>query len=102
MNSLKSNLPKSIEVDAKYVAEYHQILDQLQNSSGSDLSGFRIPANELQAAVSGGNYLTGQIDCSGREVCERAYLMMKIDGVLGFFNLKMSAKRPDIGFSPVT
>jgi len=95
---MKDNLPKTMEVDQKYVAEYHGILDDLEAATGTDLRKFRIPQGEIHPQVSGGNYITGETHYSGRQVCERAYLVMKVDGVLGFFSIKLSPKKKEFGF----
>jgi hypothetical protein len=97
---MKDNLPENFEVDQKYVEEYHQILDLLQSASGSDLENFRVPASEIHPEVSGGNFITGQVTYSDRQVCERSYLMMKVDGVLGFFTIKTASKSKEFGFKP--
>lgn len=98
LNSMKENLPKRFEADSKYIEEYHQILDLLQTASGNDLKSFRIPANEIHPETTGGNSITGEVYYSGRQVCERIYLMMKIDGVLGFFTIINAPKRKEFGF----
>ena len=102
LQAMKDNLPKNYEVDQKYVQEFHQILDTLQAASGSDLKNFRVPQNEIHPQVSGGNYITGEVHYSGKQVCERNYLAMKIDGDLGFFTIKTApaAKKKEFGFKP--
>ena len=96
LKSMQDNLPKHFEVDRKYVAEYHAILDLLQTASGSNLSGFRVPDTDIHDEVSGGNTITGKTYYSGRRVVQRSDLMMKVDGVLGFFTIKT------VGFNPRT
>jgi hypothetical protein len=98
LKSLKENLPQAFEADSKYIEEYHQILDLLHNVSGSDLTSFKVPANMIYPQTSGGNYITGEVHYSGRKVCERSYLMMKIDGMLGFFSIVTAPKRKEFGF----
>lgn len=98
LKSLKENLPQTFEADSKYIEEYHQILDLLQKASGSDLSSFRVPADTIYPQTSGGNYITGEVHYSGRKVCERSFLMMKIDGMLGFFSIVTAPKRKEFGF----
>lgn len=100
LKSMKDNLPKTLEVENKYVAEYHQIIDLLESASGSDLKAFRVPQSEIHPETSGGNYITGEVHYSGRQVCERNYVMMKIDGVLGFFTIKAAPKAKEFGFKP--
>ena len=96
--SMKDNLPTTFEVDQKYVAEYDQILDGLQAASGSNLNNFRVPASEIHAETAGGNVITGEVYYSGRLVCETRYLKMKVDAVLGFFTIKASPKKKEVGF----
>jgi hypothetical protein len=100
LKSLKENLPKTFEVDQKYVAEYHQILDLLEKASGGDLKAFHLAQSEIHPETSGGNYITGETHYSGRHVCERTFLAMKVDGVLGFFEIKTSPKKKEFGFKP--
>jgi hypothetical protein len=98
LKSLKANLPDRIHADQTYVEEFHSIVDILQNESGHDLSAFRVPATQMQRESSGGNYITGEVFYTGRLVCTRSYLMMRIDGVLGFFTLVSS--KETVGFIP--
>lgn len=98
LKSMKDNLPKTFELDEKYVVEYHQILDTLQSVSGSDLRNFRVPESEIHPEVSGGNMITGTVDYSGRQVCETNYLRMKVDAVFGFFTIRTSSKKKEVGF----
>ncbi len=102
LKAMKDNLPDNYEVDQKYLDEYHQILDLLQTASGSDLKAFRVQASEIHRETTGGNYISGEVYYSDRLVCERAYLAMKIDGVLGFFTIKTAPKRKEFGFNSGT
>jgi|ERR1700739_4456063 hypothetical protein len=97
LKSLKANLPDRFHADQTYVEEFHSILDILQQESGTSLSAFRVPANEMQRESSGGNSITGETYYTGRMVCHRTYLMMRIDGVLGFFTI--SSPETAIGFT---
>ena len=99
LKALKSNLPERSSVELKYVEEFHSILRLLTHTSGLDLSNFRVPDSELKPIVTGGNYITGTVDYSEDSYCQRAFLMMKIDGVLTFFEIQSSQPKPKIGFS---
>ncbi len=98
LKAMKDNLPKSYEVDRKYIVEFHQILDLLQSASGSDLKNFRISDSEIHPQVSGGNYITGETHYSGLQVCDRNYFAMKVDAVLGYFTIKTASKPKEFGF----
>ena len=88
--ALKDNLPQVFQADGTYVDEFHSILDTLQRESEQDLSAFRVPASEMMKQSSGGNDISGKVYYTGRKECLRAFLMMRIDGVLGFFALSDS------------
>ena len=100
LKALKSNLPDHVNVEVKYVEEFHSILCLLTQTSGLDLGNFRIPDSELKPQVTSWNYRTGTVDYSDDNYCQRAFLMMKIDGVLTFLEIPSSQPKPKIGFSP--
>jgi hypothetical protein len=70
----------------------------LQKESGHDLTAFRVPAGEMTKESTSSNTMTGEVNYTGRMECLRAYLMMRIDGVLGFFTL--SSSKTAMGFTP--
>ena len=89
--ALKDNLPQVFQADGTYVDEFHCVLDILQRESEQDdLSAFRVPASEMMKQSSGGDDISGKVYYTGRKMCRRAFLMMRIDGVLGFFALSDS------------
>jgi hypothetical protein len=119
LNSLKSNLPGGVTVEEKYVDEFDAILDLLEQSSGDDLSRFRVPASELKRRVTssnpyggtGGGWRSRRANAERATIpapepkdptddmyCDRSFLMMKIDGLLGLFALRMSGEDSRIGF----
>lgn len=81
LSSMKNNLPSNYEIDAKYVMQFHRIVDTLQET-GIDLTNFRVPASDLHPETTGGNYLSGETYYSGRTVTLRSDLILKIDAVL--------------------
>src|SRR3984893_17754216 len=87
--ALKDNLPQGFQADGMYVDEFHSILDILHRESEQDLSAFRVPAREMMKESSGDD-ISGKVYYTGRKMCRRAFLMMRIDGVLGFFALSDS------------
>ncbi len=72
--ALKTNLPRSIDVDKKFITEFSEILDLLESASGGSLNGFRVSEPD----------------------CTRSYLMMKVDAVRSFFTI--GQQKEDIGF----
>jgi hypothetical protein len=86
LTALKNNLPKHL-VSRKYADEFNSILAELEKSSGEDLNEFKIPASEIQPRVTSFNMISGQKTYSFDSYCEREFLLMKIDGVLGYFTL---------------
>ena len=100
LKALRANLPDHDEVEPKYARELHEIIALLEADSGSDLGSFRVPASEIRPIIVGGNAITGHVDYSEEPYVERAYLLMKIDGVIGLFEILGSQERTRIGFYP--
>lgn len=98
LNSLKQNLPTTFEVERRWVDDFHSILDAVEKTTGADTYAFRVPPDELHPEVSGGNYLEGTTDYSGRTVIERSRFVQKVDAVLGYFQFTQSEPKKDIGF----
>lgn len=101
LGALKDNLPRSI--DEKYVHEFHQVLDLLEQHSGASLGAFRIPSEQVCREVAGSVMYTGETFYTDERYCDRNYFTMKIDGVIRMFSLLLDSgergKSP-IGFSP--
>ena len=100
LTALKSNLPDISIVGENYVREFHSILDLLAESTGYELARFGVPSSEVQPTIVSGNYRTGETTYSEAKYCERSFLMMKIDAVLGFFKIVSAHPKPGIGFKP--
>jgi len=98
LKALKANLPGQYQVHEKYVQEFHSILDRLAEISGFNLNNFRVASSEVGPVETGGNSMTGEVYYSEDNRCERSVLMMKIDGVLTFFEIGLSSKKSEIGF----
>ncbi len=108
LRGLKGNLPgrpKSGDIlPVKFVDEFHLILDGLSEVSGLDLTNFRVPNTDIRrprASVSA-HYDVRRKEEKEELVCERAFLSMKIDAVLEFFEIRsaLSQKSQKIGFNP--
>lgn len=90
LTALKGNIPDKHEVPQKYADEFNSILIGLEKISGETLGDFVIPDNEItpRIRIMG----IGRTIYSDDKYCDKEYLLMKIDGVLGFFTL---ALQPD-------
>lgn len=99
LTALKNNLPKW-PIPKKYGDEFNLILDELGRISGENLGEFKLPASEIKPRVTSSNYLTGQVTYSSESFCDKDFLLMKIDGVLGYFTLSLQPTKTvnQIGF----
>ena len=86
LTALKNNLPKN-SVERKYADEFNSILVELKQNSGEELDEFKISASEIQPKVMSFNRISGQKTYSSKSYCDREFLLMKIDGILGYFTL---------------
>lgn len=89
LNALKVNLPQGKWASELYVRDYHSTVNELQSITGSDLSEFKVPENEVSVTFPG---------LSTRH-CERNLMMMKVGALLGYFDIKyLSSGDKKIGF----
>lgn len=86
LTALKNNLPKNY-VERKYADEFNSILIELEKASNESLSEFKIPESEIEPRVISWNMLSGNRQYSEQKYCDKEFLLMKIDGVLGYFTL---------------
>lgn len=102
-DSFKNNLPE--EVEDTHVNEYHQILDLMENSSGEDLSAFRIPDDKLEPKIlsfqppryRGGG---GSVRYSGKKTCDRNFMQRKLQALESYFNnIQPPAGKQGFGFT---
>ncbi len=87
LTSLKTNLPSSISTDEKYVNEFHSVLGGLEKIVGEQLKEFYMPNSEMKSY-------------QNETYCDREFLLMKIDGVLGYFTLSLQPEeiKDELGF----
>jgi hypothetical protein len=89
-------------VDIEFVEEYHSVLTLLAAVSGVSLDSFRIPPEQLRESKSGGLLNTlarTRTPITTRVYCKRGFFLMKIDGVVGLFQLlNAPSDKPTIGF----
>jgi hypothetical protein len=96
LSSLRKNIGEiATGVRETYVHEFHRILDKLENI-GIDVSEFRIPDSEVKRRVvsvglQGPNY-------SGEKYVDKAFILTKLDAILGYFEIITAEKPRGIGF----
>jgi hypothetical protein len=83
LDALRKNIPSFI--DEHRIAEYHAMVDALQNSSGEDLAAFRIPSGEvkpkLQSVVRGSYRRPGHATYSEKKYCDDGYFKRQVEGL---------------------
>ena len=97
LSSLRKNIDQIVAIPENYVREYHFILDKSEDSTGITLLEFRVPDSEISPRLM-------SVDPSGRHYSEekyvaRAFMLTKMDAVLGYFEIITSEKPRKIGFT---
>lgn len=89
LTALKNNLPKALSTEERYIREYHVVLDGLAKGTGEDLSDFQVPASDVYTDPE-----------TGERFYNRPFLMIKLDGVLGYFTflLQPNEIKNELGF----
>jgi hypothetical protein len=87
LRSLRVNLPEVYEIDPRFIEEYNGILRELEKVSGFDLRRFAIGESD-------------RFDYLDKRYCDSRLMKARMDGVLGFFDIIWSPRRPRVGFSP--
>jgi hypothetical protein len=87
LSGFMQHVPTSISEEC--VQQYHQILSQLEDASGEDLSAFKIPEGKLQKEVTGfrpGGYRGGRgsVSYSKLRFCNYSYFSSQLHGVANF------------------
>jgi len=100
LTALKQNLPRYHLIERKYADEFNSLLIELEDVSNEKLNEFRIPLSEIKPKVTSFNLKSGQRTYSSDSYCDREFLLMKIDGVLGYFTLLLQPTeiKNQIGF----
>jgi len=101
LKAIKAHLPTFSSIREKYALEYHEVVDKLEKQ-GYRLSEFRVPEKEIKQKVASSNFMTGEVKYSKDKCIDRAYLLMKLDSLLSYFEIYIEqANTPDrkiIGF----
>jgi len=104
--ALRSHPPSS--GDEGEVSRFHELVSELEEAFGVDLSSFRIPEAELKqfedesgstAWVDAGRHFPVRKQASSRRFCDVQFLQRQIDGIALYFqNLTPMPERRKIGF----
>ena len=98
LSALRKNVDQIGAIPERYVRESHNVLDRMESSLGTDLSEFRIPSAEVVPHATSYNTSTGETHYSEEKYVERAFMLMKLDAVLGYFEIITSEEPRRIGF----
>ncbi len=99
LTALKANIPQH-NVGKKYADEFNSVVNILEEFSGDNLVEFKFPESEIKPIVVSFNMISGSKSYSAESFCDREYLLMKLDGVLGYFTLSLQPNeiKEQIGF----
>ena len=99
LSSLKQNLPQAFEVGKEWVDDFNSLLDTVEKWTGQSLQEYRVLEGELRRQVVARNPMMGTTSYGKHLVIRRSRLLLKVDAVLAYFQLKMgSPERNPIGF----
>lgn len=87
LTALKNNIPNNHWTDEKYANEFNSIVIDLEKISSQKLGEFKVPENEIVHKVT--SWGRGSETYSSQKYCDREYILMKIDGILGYFTLSL-------------
>ena len=88
-------------VSETYVREFHTALDKLEDMEIS-VSEYRIPSSEVEPKLLSSFYAANgqsQRNYSQEKYVEKSFLLLKLDEILGYFEIITSEKPRKIGFS---
>jgi len=103
LKSLRNNIAEMNAVTEIYVSEFHTVLTRLQGT-GINVSEFWIPDSEIAPRVTVIRTLTfadspkSRADYSREKYVDKSFILMKIDTVLGYFEIITSEKPKKMGF----
>jgi hypothetical protein len=106
LSALRKNIDQMADYKGKvtetYVREFHAVLDRL-DGIGIDVSDFRIPDSVVKpmitASWSDWDGKGSQHSYSDDKYVDKSFILMKLDAVLGYFEIITSEKPRRIGFT---
>lgn len=104
LHTFRQNLPNG-SIEETYVAEYHNILQALEQQTGHKLDDFLIPDAALEHKVSSftpasrHNRFQAKTNYTRSRYCERELFLMRLDAAITFFGyLTPEEGKKRIGF----
>ena len=102
LKSLRKNIEQmtASSVSETYVREFHAVLDRLE-SVGINVSEFRIPDSAVQPIIDRPiTNVRGEVrkHYSKEKYVDKSFMLIKLDAILGYFEIITSEKPQRIGF----
>ena len=105
LSSLRKNIEQMTSDPPEiFVQEFHNVLTTLEGI-GKDVSEFRIPDSKIAPRVTVIRTLTfadspkSRADYSEEKYVDKSFILMRLDAILGYFEILTSEKPRRIGFS---
>ncbi len=100
--ALRKNIGEMVDylVLEMYVQEFHAVLDRIEGI-GIDVSEFRIPDSEVEPRTMA-SWLEGDVSkhsYSKEKYVDKSFILIKLDAILGYFEISTSEKPRRIGFT---
>lgn len=108
LSSLRKNIGEMEDhnVLETYVNAFHTVLDKVEGIE-LEVSEFRIPDSEVKPRVTdvgavnyGGGGGGGHVTYSEEKYVDKSFILIKLDAILGYFEIITSEKPRKIGFHP--
>lgn len=98
LSSLRENIPNERDIEEKWVVDYHNVINKLEDLYGIDLYDFKVPVDRLKQIIAWQNLTSGAKSYLEGLWCDREILMYKLDAVLSYFSGLSSGQESKIGF----
>ncbi|MFC2011678.1 hypothetical protein ACFLVU_00980 [Chloroflexota bacterium] len=101
LSALRKNIGEMTDylVPETYVKEFHAVLDRIEGI-GIDVSEFRIPDSEVKLRTVASQYVGGRKVWANEVIgVEKSFILIKLDAILGYFEIITSEKPRAIGFN---
>ena len=104
LSSLRKNIDQMADYKGKvletYVREFHTVLDRLEGI-GVDVSEFRIPDSVVKPLIRASWLEDGRShhSYSDEKYVDKSFILIKLDAILGYFEIITSEKPKRIGFN---